>query len=155
MRDIVLGHDAYVSSWVMERLPIKFRNPDWGPFRSIGVSYNGQLVAGIVYNQWSEETGDLQMTIAASSPHWASRAILRVLFGYPFVTLGARRVTAVTNQRNKKTKSLLKRLGFQHEGCKRNLYGNEGALIYGMLRHECVWIKDTVNVGTIQHPQRT
>lgn len=146
MRKLLFGQDEVVSNWVKERLPIQPKCGTFGPHRAIGVLYNGNLVAGVVYNGLDDDMRDCHMTIATTSPHWAGRLILRALFDYPFNQLGVARVTAITNQANKKSKNLLKRLGFQHEGCIRYYYNqNEGALIYGMLKSECIWIKDAVN----------
>lgn len=149
----MFGQDEAVSNWVMERLPIQPKSRTFGPHRAIGVLYNNQLVAGVVYNALTEDMRDCHMTISSVSPHWAGRLVLKALFDYPFNQLGVARVTAMTNQKNKKSKDLLKRLGFSHEGCIRYYYNpNEGALIYGMLKSECIWIRDTVkNDELIQH----
>lgn len=153
MRNLLFNHDAMVGDWVKERLPIVPKNAEWGPFRAIGVLYNDSLVAGVVYNQLKQDLRDCHMTIASSQPSWCSKLILKALFDYPFNQIGVARVTAITNQSNKKTKNMLKRLGFLHEGCIRYYYNpNEGALIYGMIKSECNWIKDTVlNGQPIQH----
>ena len=153
MRQLLFDHDEEVANWVMDKLPIQPKGRTFGAYRSIGVLYKGDLVAGVVYNSLTDDMRDCHMTIASSSPHWAGRLVLRALFDYPFNQLGVARVTATTNQKNKKSKDLLKRLGFMHEGCIRYYYNpNEGALIYGMLKSECKWIEDTVKNGQpIQH----
>ena len=146
MRQLLFNHDDMVADWVKQRLPIQPKNGTFGPFRAIGVLVGNTLCAGVVYNNLTDDMRDCHMTIAADNPKWCGRLILRALFDYPFNQLGVSRVTAMTNQKNKKAKDLLKRLGFQHEGCIRYYHNpNEGALIYGMLKSECLWIRDTVN----------
>lgn len=145
MRHLIFGQDEAVANWVMDRLPIQPKGRTFGAYRAIGITYDDKMVAGVVYNGLTEDMRDCHMTIASEKPHWAGRLVLRALFDYPFNQLGVARVTAMTNQKNKKSKNLLKRLGFMHEGCIRYYYNpNEGALIYGMLKSECKWIEDTV-----------
>jgi RimJ/RimL family protein N-acetyltransferase len=136
--NLLLGSDNYVAKWVQHRIPY-VRN-GWTKFTAIGLTDNDhKLVCGVVYHDLDAAI-NIQMSIAADTPKWASKQSLKWFFQYPFEQLDLLRVTALTSSSNLNTQAMLERLGFKQEGVIRKGYGIDDALVYGLLREECKWL---------------
>lgn len=100
------------------------------PFTSMGLSRDGKLVAGVLFNHF--ENTDVHATVAGSG--W-TRAFLQAVGFYVFEQLECERMTFVTEQPI--VEALALRLGGQVEGRMRNHFGHgrDGTLI-GILRAE-------------------
>ena len=140
---LIYGYDREIAQWVANELeaPDAFHDPIGGHFagRSIGVLYDGVLIAGVVYSHYRPPS--IEMSIASKSPLWANRRTLRAFFDYPFNELGCKRVTALVDSHNHAVRRFDERLGFRHEGTLRQGHPSGDAEIYGMLKHECRWIR--------------
>ena len=152
MIQALIGSDEMVINWVARHLPQCPRDRA----AAIGVTDDRSLIAGVVYSDISKNQRglpiNLHMTIAAESPQWALRSIIRILFAYPFIQIGVPRVTATVAKNNKRSRKLAEGLGFVHEGTLRRAWdGRQNALVYGMLRHECRWIGE-MSDGKIESP---
>lgn len=137
MRDLLYNEDERVRRFVNA---LNGRATDFGPSQAIGVMLDGDLVAGIVYNQFRGY--DLSMHVSASSPKWCSRKIVGTLLAYPFVGLGCVRVTATIAASNDRARKLLRQLGFHVEGLHTLAWeGREDALSFGMTRADAArWV---------------
>lgn len=136
----MLGYDAEVAAWVSMQLSASPEH-SFGPCRAIGVADDTGLIAGVVYSDHREETGDIEMTISARSPRWAARGNIRALLHYPFVQLGCSRATVLVRAGNTRSRKLAEGLGFVQEGLKRRGFGDDDMVIYGMLREEAArWL---------------
>ena len=130
----------WVCAWVAERIT-GYRSNEFQPCSSIGVMRGGQLVAGIIFNNFRKKSRDIHLTVAAENKHWMSRQTLRVVFNYVFNQLGCIRLTVVIAKKNKRARKLALGLGFQYEGkLRKGIDGLEDAVIYGMLHNECRWL---------------
>ena len=59
--------------------------PDFGNCRTMAVlDKNGGMVAGIVFHNWSPEHGVIEISAAAVTPKWATRAVLNTALDYVF-----------------------------------------------------------------------
>ena len=61
---------------------------------------------------------------------------------YPFVQLDCQRATVIVRKKNKRSRKFVEWLGFRQEGCCRRGFKDDDAIIYGLLREECRWIKE-------------
>ncbi|TAH36529.1 MAG: N-acetyltransferase [Alphaproteobacteria bacterium] len=136
MRKILYGADSLVAKFAINLLQPDV--DDFGPCSTIGIIDDDKLIAGVIFNHYYGT--DIQATIASISPYWASRKILGKIFSYPFLQLQCQRITAQTRENNSEAIDFLKRLGFKQEGVLRQWYGNEAALVFGMIKSECIWI---------------
>ena len=137
--DFVFQEDEAVAEWVSGHLR---QNPRFEKFTAIGMARDGLPIAGVVYHDHDAKHGDIQLSIAATTPAWCSRTSLAVFLGYPFNQLKCNRVTAVCHQRNKQARAFLKRLGFKEEGILRQKYFPRDAVVYGMLKKEAAkWLR--------------
>ena len=146
--------DPRVAQWVIDRCPDDDLTTvqEIGPYMAFGVhDEHGTPLAGIVYNWYRPMKfgADFRVIIAADSPRWCRPGILRELFAYPFETCGCSRLTAVIRDGNEKSIRLCKGLGFRQEGVLRRGYnGRTNALLFGLLKNECKWLKRPPQPGS-------
>jgi len=127
--------DGSVEKWVAAQLGAN----SFGPARAIGITLDNQFLGGVVYHRLANE--NVEMSIASSSPRWATRAHIRDLFVYPFGSLKVRRITTIVTSDNLRAIEMNERLGFVHEGTLREYMDGKDTEIFGMLTSDCKWIK--------------
>lgn len=141
----IVGDSENVCRWVEQQLGLPA-----GHFQgcmAIGVIYHNNPVAAVVFSNYVKhrETGlvTIEATIAATDVRWCTKGILRVLFRYPFVHLGATRLQVVCRRKNREARNFVERLGFKLEGVGRRAWdGKQDAVMYSMLPRECKWTGD-------------
>lgn len=101
---------------------------------------DGSIAAVVLYTRFTRS--NVEMSIASDgTATWLERGFIRAVFGYPFIVLGRRRVTVITNEHNRRVLRQAERLGFTPEGRLRGWYGDDDGILFGMLREECAWLK--------------
>jgi len=140
MNRLIFGADDYLKKWAAKQIGID----GFGPSVSIGVQRDGEIIAAAVYHDLRQ--GQIEASIAAIfSRRWASRSVLHALFAYPFNQVGVNRLLVQCSEANKKAMKMNRQLGFTQEGRLRQLYAPHDAVLWGMLREECQWIKEKSN----------
>jgi RimJ/RimL family protein N-acetyltransferase len=125
-----------IGEWVKSKMSLPV---EWGKeYRAIGWSRNDKIFCGVVYNHYSGT--DIAMHVAGEG-QWATPAVLRAFFFYPFVQLKCQRVTALVGLKNARCLTLVERLGFVPEGRMREGLPGDDLMIFGMLRRECRWLE--------------
>jgi len=140
--NLVLNRSDELAAWVARRIP---HVDSFGQCAAIGVERGGECVGAVVYHEY--RGNDIQLSCAATSPRWLSRAALRSIFAYPFIQLQVDRVTAFTPARARATRQFLESTGFIQEGIMRRGFDDDDCVVYGMLREECKWIEQGENHG--------
>ena len=130
---LIYGHDRELALWVGQRLGLD------GPVRgvdptAIGVARGGEIMAVALFSNFQPPT--IEVTFVTSTPRWASREMIRGILRYPFVQLGCKRVTAVTEACNKPSRAFLERLGFWQEGVHPDAFPSGDGISYGLLRKD-------------------
>lgn len=121
--------------WAAERIGYPFGDEA----QAIGLERNDELAAVVIYDRFSE--ADCNMHVASNgSGHWLSLEFLRVVFWYPLVRLGLRRVSAVVPASNERALKFDEHLGFVREGYCPNALPDDDVVIMGMLKQHCRWI---------------
>ena len=144
---VLLGADEEVAAWVAQRVP------EFEPqkYVALGVVRGDRFVGGAVFHNFRKH--DIEVVVAFDDPRWALPGTLRALFAYPFVTLGCVRLTALIARKNKRSRRLTEGLGFRLEGVARRAFdGRQDAMIYGMLRDECKFLRERDGQQRQQHP---
>jgi RimJ/RimL family protein N-acetyltransferase len=100
----------------------------------IGRLKDGKIVAATAFSHWTGH--DVELTVAGERGG-GSKTYLACVFGYAFDQLGCVRCTVKTRSSNEPAIALARRLGFQQEGVIRNGFGNEDAILFGLLKEEC------------------
>lgn len=78
---------------------------------SIGFDAGGDLVAGVVYHNWSPESGVIELSSASKTRRWLTRERLKIIFEYPFNQLGCRLIVARTSEHNSRVRRIFRQLG--------------------------------------------
>lgn len=125
--------------FINERLKAQYTGHDTVLMAHVGT--NGRIRAVVAFTdfrRWSVE-----MAVATDERgHWLSRTFLRACCAYPFLQLGLRRVTGRVESDNARAMALNEHLGGVREGVQRQQFGENDAVLFGMLRSECPWIKE-------------
>ena len=137
MRQIVCDDQQGLGDLCMQKLEL---TNGWGLYYALGVEVDARLAAVIVYNNYQKHTDVCMHVWAAPGSGWASRSMLKHLFGYPFLQLGTRRVTGIVRASDDTVRVFNERLGFKREGLLRQGHeSGDDLLLTGMLREECRW----------------
>lgn len=135
---LVYGEEQRLLPWALARIGIPaFRRDAY----SIGLERNGELVAVVVYDSFSE--CDVNMHVASDGTgHWLNRAFLTASFAYPFQQLGLRRVTAMVPAKNTAALKFDENLGFVREGYHKNALPDDDLVSLAILKENCRFYKD-------------
>lgn len=134
---LLLGQDRAVAEWVCERIPHVADAASLGQSVAVGVTDGREMLAGCVYHNWAEAYGNIEITFAAASPRFATRAVIRDLLAFPFLQWGCRRVSLVVPHDAARVVKFVTGIGFVREGALRHFFApKRHALVFGMLRKE-------------------
>lgn len=84
---------------------------DFGACKAIGFAKGGELVAGFVYHNWNPETGVIEVSGASLVRDWATKEVVRTIFGYPFDQIGCQMVIARHSEHNRRVRRIWRALG--------------------------------------------
>lgn len=114
MTRLIFGHDAELAQWAETTYPDCA--PLSRPLAAIGVASDEAILGVAIYHNYRQDGNDIEITFVTATPRWATLGNIRELLRYPFVQLGVKRMTAITQKSNKKARKLLTGLGFILEG---------------------------------------
>ena len=113
---------------------------EYAPCVSLGLFFRGEMIGGILINDIRPEV-DCYLSIYTTTPRWATRSVLRYVFGIIFNLMKCRRCSVLVSKANSKSLKMCKQLGFREEGLLRQYRDNgDDCYCLGMLKQECVWI---------------
>lgn len=113
MTELVCGRDEELAQWAEKHYPDC--SPLCRPLTSIGVASNdGDIMGVAIFHNYRQN--DIEITFITATPRWATPGNIRGILNYPFVQLGVKRMTAITNKSNKKARKFMTGLGFVLEG---------------------------------------
>lgn len=134
---LLYGADAVVAQWVAERIPQMESGEDFGPCVAIGVvAEDSTPLGGVVFNNWQPKFRSIEVSFAASSARWLTRPLISEILTYPFAGLDCRRITAVTPRKAASARRFLEVFGFKREGLVREGFGDDDAVVSGLLWRE-------------------
>ncbi len=125
---LVLDPDV-VGPWVAEKSGCDYKPGD----ATIGWERNGELIAGVLYNDYNEANIQIHSRVDGYVPmewYWT-------IFDYPFKQLGVKRLTGIVYCTNLKAQKLNEHLGFQREAILRNYFPEADAIVYVMFKDDC------------------
>lgn len=109
-----------------------------GSGRGIGWERDGQLVAGVLYDNFNGRS--VQMHVAAIGKSWMVREYLRTCFDYPFNQLKVNKVIGLVDSTNLDALRFDRHLGFVDEAVIKDA-GKVGDLhVLTMTRQQCRFI---------------
>lgn len=143
---VIYGHDEALGRWACDRIPWADYNPN---MRAVGVAdgtdADAKLLAVVTFGDYrapvtingAEWYNTVECGIAASSPRWASRRIIREILSIPFKQFKVRKVRLVIPSTNKRALRFAEGIGFTPEGTLRHEYAKGvHACVLGLLRNE-------------------
>jgi RimJ/RimL family protein N-acetyltransferase len=135
---IVYGDKQLLLGWAGKRLGMEF---DERLSEPIGVENDGEILAVAVINNVRWPNAEISFVMA--SPRWATRTHIAGIFAYPFLQLGMKRLSAVTEVKNQPARAFLCRLGFKQEGYHPEAFPSGDGVSYGLLREDAqCWLKE-------------
>lgn len=136
----LFGADRFVLSWISRLL-----NENLEKSVAIGaIDRQNRIIGGVAYNSLVSDRDGKPISLTATwagNRGWLTKGRLSQFFRYPFVQVGVIRLTATVRKSNTRSLKITRKLGFKPEGLIRKGYGDGDAVIFGMLREECRWIK--------------
>jgi len=102
---------------------------------------HGNILCVVLYAHWLES--GCEMVIASTGPRWATKDFMYAAFAYPFIQAGKARVTFIVEDNNLKCLKLCHKLGARVEGKVRKWFGENDGIVFGLLKEECKYIKET------------
>lgn len=129
-----LVFDGPLIEWAAARIP---HAGNFGPAVAIGVATD-RLIAVCVYHNDIPDYGTCEISMAADSPRWAQRGIIRALLSVPFEQYGRNLVQTVTPAKNTRAIRFNQGIGMTIEGPPlRHRYGwGEHAVVASMTCEE-------------------
>lgn len=112
---------------------------NFGAAQGIGWRRNGEIVAGVVFNEFNGVTCCLH--VASIGSHWLSREFLWTCFDYPFCQLKVQRLTVLIGEGNAKARRFNEHLGFTLETTLERAHPTGKLMVYRMFKEDCKWIK--------------
>ncbi len=136
---LALGNDALWAQWAAQFIP-HMHGGRFGDAATIGViDKDGRPVGCVVFTEHLVETRNIQISFAADKRNWLTRRLMTAILRYPFRQLGVQRLTALVPPSATNATQFLTRMGWRREGCIRLGFGNEDAIVWGLLESEWKW----------------
>jgi len=110
MIDLVFDQKQRVGQWVAEQVE---QTASWGDFYAMGAEQDGELIAGVVFNNFNEANATVHIAVKKSGRYLIE--LLRHCALYAFSTCGLKRLTGLVESGNKKALKLDYHMGFEHE----------------------------------------
>jgi L-amino acid N-acyltransferase YncA len=117
---LVFDDKERVGSWVAKEVE---QRTSWGSFYAMGAEIDGQIVSGVVFNNFNETNATAH--IAVSKPNKLFLELLDHAALYAFMTCSLKRLTGLVEADNSKALKLDKHIGFVEEGVMEKA-GSEG-----------------------------
>lgn len=99
----------------------------------------GNLAGGVLYQ--GHTGASIQMHVAGFAPHWLSRDMLWMVFHYPFVQLGVKKVFGQVGVHNTKALEFDRKLGFKEEVRIADVYPEGDMALMSMYKEDCKWLE--------------
>ena len=89
------------------------RRANWQGAQALGFfdPAAAQLAAGVVFHNYEPEAGVIEVSAYSTRRDWLTRDRLRLIFGYPFDTVGVRICVARISEHNTRTLRIWRALG--------------------------------------------
>lgn len=124
-----------VVEWVASRTG---EHGNYGAATGIGVEKDGQIIGGVVYNEWNGV--NVNMHVAAEDKRWLSKTALWYFFDYPFNQLKVKRITGLVGEGNEHARQFDEKVGFVEETRLKGAHPTGDMIVYVMWRNTCRWL---------------
>ena len=136
MTDLVFNDKERVGAWVAARVE---QTASWGSFYAMGAERNGELIAGIVFNNYNGANATAHICIEKPGKYLLE--LLTHAFRYAFTFCKLERLTGLVPSDMPKVLAFDLRLGFEQEFVMRRAApGGQDMHVLVMWREHCPWI---------------
>ena len=118
-----------VARWVCKKLDSAYQEGAQG----IGLEKNGELVAGVCYDNWNKKSIMANIVIEKK----ITSEFLYSIFYYPFLQLGLEKIFCRINDTNKKSIRLCSKMGFEREATLSDAHPDGDLYLYTMKSANC------------------
>ena len=132
MRNIVIGQQ--VVDWVASRT-----NSDYGKAVGFGIDRDGQLIAGVVFNDYNGVNIDMHVA-SDGSKRWMTKELLWMVFDYAFNQAKVNRITGLVAATNVAARRFDEHIGFTLEATLKGAHPEGDLLVYVLWREQCRWL---------------
>lgn len=135
---LVFDHDEAVGKWVASRIPHMLGDP-FVKFVAVGIAIGNRPIAGVVFSEYHAVYKTMQLSMAADTPRWAQRGIIRGILNYPFEQQDINKLWTATPIENKRAIKFNQGVGFTREAILGHHLGEGNhAVICRMLRKDYI-----------------
>lgn len=99
-----------VGAWVAEQVE---QSASWGDFYAMGVEWDGEIVAGVVINNFNGANATAHIAVTKTGKFLIE--LMKHVTRYAFIQCGLKRLTGMVDDDNTKALNLDKKIGFEHE----------------------------------------
>lgn len=126
----------HVVKWVAERAGIF----DPGAAVGLGVERNGELIAGVIFNDFNGASACIHVA-SDGSKCWLNRDFLFFVFHYAFEQVKVKRLTGIVAEGNTAARKFDEHLGFVEECRLKDAHPTGDLIIYRMFLGDCRFLK--------------
>ena len=131
MQNIVSGPE--VGHWVAGKMNGSFSSATG---TAIGLERDGSLVAGVMYENWNQQSITAHMAITGR----LTRSFLGAIFRYAFEKCGVHKVILPISSGNAKSNKFAQKLGFTEEARIRDAAPDGDIIILCLAKNECKYL---------------
>jgi len=124
-----------IGKWVASRMGTKW----WCQHAAIGFERDGELVAGIVYDNFNGKNIFAHIA-AVPNKRWLTKEFLCYMCYYPFNQLKVERVTGLIPSNNKASIKFVEKLGAELETTLKDAHPKGDLLVYRMNKKDCKYL---------------
>ena len=125
---ILISHE--VGHWVAAR---NFQMYFEANSQSIGLEKDGEIVAGVIYEDWNGQSIMCHIAIIGN----LTPTFLAKIFDYPFRQLGAHKIIAPVASVNSESIRLVTNMGFKEEAKIKDAHPSGDIVVFTMTKNEC------------------
>jgi RimJ/RimL family protein N-acetyltransferase len=148
---LIFDQSERVAAWVVANIPHMAGWGDFGACKAIGVvDDHGQAIAGAVFHDYQPKYKTVQLSMAATSPRWATRGNIYWILRYPFEEIGINKVWTATSHLNERALRFNEGIGFKREAVLAHHFGHkQHAVICRMFRSDYARLVERLNHGKV------
>lgn len=129
---LILDDPERVGVFVAERIA---RRSPWFKAQAIGVEQNGQLVGGVVFENFTGRS--IEIHVAGTGKRWMTRRFIWAVFYYAFKQLGAEFLYGYVDSSNLDAQRLDEHLGFKRVAVLEGAANHGDLIVYQMKAEDC------------------
>jgi len=101
------------------------------------VTPKGKLLGRVIYSDYTGPGGSIQIHVTAWEKRWISRALLFMVFDYPFNQLGVKKIFGHIKRSDEETLRFAFNAGFKAEAGLDGVYPGDDLIIVALYREGC------------------